>query len=79
MTGDIHVRIRRLIVPASIGGDRDALAREVVESIEQCLSRDAHASRDALEVGPRPITTRVGKAVAESVRVVMPSSSRSNP
>jgi hypothetical protein len=75
VTGDIHVRIRRLIVPAAIGGDRDALAREVVESIAQCLSRDARTSREALEDRPRPIATRVGEAVAESVRVV---SSRSN-
>ena len=79
MTGDVHVRIRRLVVPASIGGDRDTLARDVIDSIEQYLGCNTDASRDPLADGRRPIAARVGEAVAESVRVLMPSSWRPNP
>ena len=78
MTRDVDVRIRRLIVPASIAGDRDALAGDVIASIERHVGGRAGAGSEPIEAGTRPIAARIAETVAESVRVAMPRSSRSN-
>lgn len=79
MTREIHVRIRRLVVPASIGGDRDVLMRDVIEAIERHVAHDVPASRDALDGDERSIGARIGETVATSIRTAMPRSSRSHP
>ena len=79
MTPDVHVRVRRLVVPASDEGDGIVRARDVIEAIERHLGAEQRDAKAGIDPATGSTVSRIGEAVAHSVRATLAAQSRSVP
>jgi len=73
MSADVHVRVRRLIVPAPDEGGEQLCVRDVIEAIERHLYVESRDSMIAIDPSPGSTASRIGGAVGHSVRVTLQS------
>jgi hypothetical protein len=73
MSADMHVRVRRLVVPAPDEGGEQLRVRDVIEAIEWHLHDESRDSRIAIDRAPGSTASRIGEAVGHAVRVSRPS------